>query len=80
MTDNFVDPPPRPIKSKDVESWKLQLNDIIIKEINKALDALIEELNAGPLTGHSKAKRRVEHEIKRLTNLLTAIGSGLART
>lgn len=80
MTDEFEILPAGPIEVNDVKSWMHELNDIRIKDLNNALAALLDEMNAGPLTGASKAKGRVERELKRLTNLLTAMTNGLSRT
>jgi hypothetical protein len=78
MTDDFDDPPPRPIASKHVTAWKQEL-DLKNKELNVALDALIEELNTAPFNGNSNATRRVKRHIKRVSNLMNAMKDGLER-
>jgi hypothetical protein len=78
MTDDFDVPSPRPIESDHVKAWKHEL-DLINKELNVALDALIEELNTAPFNGNSKATRRVEHEIKGMSELMSAIKKALER-
>jgi hypothetical protein len=80
MTGEFETLPAGPLTVNDVKSWVHELNDIRIKALNNALAVLLDEMNAAPLAGASKAKGRVEHEIKRLTNLLTAMTDGLSRT
>ncbi len=56
-----------------------ELNEIKLVQLNIALNALIKELSAAPSPGVSKAKNRIEHEIKGLTDLSNRIKEGLAR-
>jgi hypothetical protein len=78
MTDDFTEPPLPPIVSKNVEAWIHEM-DIHTEELKKALTALAKGLNPAPSTGYADAKKRVEREIKRLTNLTNAMKSGLSR-
>ena len=84
MKDEFANLPPPSIGSVEhqqardnkVDSW---VHELELKVAN--LDtALAEVLNPGPSTDNTKAKRRVDHEMKRLKALVTVMRKGRERT